>query len=72
LFCLGYEIGCVSKERLERLQERERKLAQGREILESLTLVPTEWQKRANIVVSSDGVRRSYVGPLNIDVNGLE
>jgi tRNA uridine 5-carboxymethylaminomethyl modification enzyme len=41
----GYQIGCVSEERMRQTEKRERNISKGIDILRNLKLLPYEWEK---------------------------
>lgn len=60
LFILGYEIGCVSKERYDKLIETEKEISAGIEILLATNMSRYKWRKALGFsnYAESNGVSR--------------
>eukprot|EP00123_Amoebidium_parasiticum_P009831 comp19735_c0_seq1/m.23532 comp19735_c0_seq1/g.23532 ORF comp19735_c0_seq1/g.23532 comp19735_c0_seq1/m.23532 type:complete len:667 (-) comp19735_c0_seq1:12-2012(-) len=56
---MGAAIGCVSAERLARLEETEREMARGKTLVQGIKLGPTQWEQALGVTVKKDGVVRS-------------
>ncbi len=73
---LGIDIGLVGDERQAYFTQRMARLEAGRELLEALTVTPTE-ARRAGVNVNADGVRRSafeimsYPGTERADIEAI-
>jgi tRNA uridine 5-carboxymethylaminomethyl modification enzyme len=49
----GFQIGCVSDERMRKVEERERSISKGLEALRNLKLLPNEWERYGTCHFSS-------------------